>query len=162
MIVQRVRRLVLAWLVVGVAVSLQGCTSSAEPTARSATSTTTTFVARTTAATAGPTADSGAASSSGLGQPCQPLPLVESTYFDADGRTLDPNATAADRKAAANKRVYLLPDGRKMSTIIPPAGFNPQTADVATAKAFGFTERERDGSYRRTIPSAPCASHVVH
>ena len=95
-------------------------------------------------------------------QSCTPLPLVGSSYVAADGSDLGPSATDAERGVAAHKKEYLLPDGRIMSTTIPPAGFDPQKASPAAAKAFGFTERERDGSYRKTIESVPCASHVVH
>jgi hypothetical protein len=112
---------------------------------------------------ASPTALADTASTPSQNQSCTPLPLAASTYIAADGSTLPDTAKDADRGAAANKRVYLLPDGMTTSMIIPPVGFNPATASPATAKAFGFDDQEKNYSgYRGTIASAPCASHVVH
>jgi hypothetical protein len=149
----------LAALLVGVsALALQGCTPAADTTA-SDKSQPATLVAGTGLST-GPTAAPDATATS---RSCTPLPLIASTYIAADGSTLGPNATDADRRAAANKRVYRLPDGMTTSMIIPPVGFNPATASPATAKAFGFDDQEKNYSgYRGTIASVPCASHFVH
>jgi hypothetical protein len=126
---------------------LPGCASTGAPSAattpnRAPTSTTT--------------------SASVPGGSCRPLPLVSTTYIAADDSRLGPNATDADRRKAAIKKEYLLPDGRTMSTIIPPDGFDPETADPATARVFGFDEPKRYAGYRGTIESVPCASHVRH
>ena len=100
---------------------------------------------------------------------CTRLEPTRVRLVSADGRTVPPTAPAAVKERAATELFYAMPGGLVASTIIPPAGFLPQDAEPATARAFGFDApddplalavwRARYRGMRRIIPSVPCLAH---
>ncbi len=69
---------------------------------------------------------------------CKPLTARSTRLVGADGHQVAATATTAERSKAATVHTYRLPSGLTFSMTTPPASFNPVTASVEEARAFGF------------------------
>lgn len=100
---------------------------------------------------------------------CTPARVASSWQIGRSGAKLRATASLTARLHAGRKVVYALPGGSTVSTVVPPAGFRPQSAPVAVDRAYGFDPpsgsralaKWRNGyrGYRGTIQSRPCVAH---
>lgn len=101
---------------------------------------------------------------------CTLLQPTKVWKVNPDGSPLGPDATAAQKAAAGTEYQYDMGDGTTMTTVDPPPGFNPSTADAQTNRTFGYDRptdaaalalwQETYAGYQGTIRSVPCVGNA--